>query len=42
MLLIRNHTFKDTIDLKYKPSFGNCKKNSDKDFEVHDSTEKVR
>ena len=34
MVLLRNHTSKDTIDLIYKPSFRICKKISDKAFDI--------
>ena len=37
MALIKNHTPKDTFDLKYKPSFRICRKISDKVFDVQDS-----
>ena len=42
MVLIKNHTPKDTFDLKYKPSFRNCKKILDKAFDVYDSVGRVR
>ena len=42
MALVRNHTPKDTLYLKYKPSFRICKKILDKAFDVQDSAGKVR
>ena len=42
MVLIKNHTTKDTFDSKYKPSFRICKKILDKAFDVQDSIGKVR
>ena len=42
MVLIKNHTPKDTFDSKYKPSFRICKKISDKAHDVQDSARKVR
>ena len=42
MVLIQNHTPKDTFDSKYKTSFRICKKFSNKVFDVQDSTGKVR
>ena len=34
MVLVQNHTPKDTFDLKYKTSFRICKKILDKAFDV--------
>ena len=42
MVLIKNHTPKDTFDFKYKPSFWICKKISDKAFEAQDKLGKVK
>ena len=42
MILLRNHTHKDTFDSKYKPSFGICKKISHKAFEVQDNLGKIK
>ena len=42
MVLLRNLIPKDTLDLKYKPSFRICKKISDKDFDIQDNSGKVK
>ena len=42
MVLVRNHTPKDTFDTKYKPSFRICKKISDKAFDVQDNLGKIK
>ena len=42
MVLLRNHTPKDTFNSKYKPSFRICKKISDKAFDVQDNLGKIK
>ena len=42
IVLMKNHTPKDTFDSKYKPSFRICKKISDKAFDIQNSAGKVR
>ena len=42
MVLLRNHTPKNTFDSKYKPSFRICKKISDKAFDVQDNLGKIK
>ena len=42
MVLLRNHTPKDTFDSKYKPSFPICKKMSGKVFDVQDNLGKIK
>ena len=42
MVLLRNHTPKDTFNSEYKQSFQICKNISDRIFEVQDNLGKVK